>query len=202
LEYEALKNEVKEIAEIASSLPEAFQVKCFELLLTKLIDADRPSGRPANNSAKESEEKRPSSSTSQTDSPLPMQAAIRVFMERAKVSLEELRTVVLAADGEIHFVREPCNVPVAQGQIEWALLLALRNAFLKNSFAVDPEDVRSICQEKGFYDAGNFATTFKKAKNAALFANALEPQGPAQTLSNSGQDALGKLIKSLAGTEE
>ena len=66
----------------------------------------------------------------------------------------------------------------------------------------DPEDVRSICQEKGFYDRANFAANFKRPNNVALFKEPLEPQGSAQALSNEGQEALGRLVKSLAGGAE
>ena len=34
----------------------------------------------------------------------------------------------------------------------------------------DPEDVRSVCQEKGYYDKGNFAGAFKTEKNVRLFS--------------------------------
>jgi hypothetical protein len=77
-------------------------------------------------------------------------------------------------------------------------LLSLKSGILNNSLKVDPEEVRSMVQEKGFYDSANYATNFKKPKYAALFRAALEPQGESQSLSADGETALAELIKSLA----
>jgi len=37
MDYAQLKDSIKEIAEIAASVPEQFRDKCFELLLTNLL---------------------------------------------------------------------------------------------------------------------------------------------------------------------
>ena len=41
MDYGQLKDSIKEIAEIAASVPEQFRDKCFELLLTNLLRHDR-----------------------------------------------------------------------------------------------------------------------------------------------------------------
>ena len=87
---------------------------------------------------------------------------------------------------------------IARGQIEWALLLALKNGIEKNSISVDPEDVRSVCIAKGFYDKKNFATNFKKEGNAKYFSGPMVPQGASQQLSTDGQTELGKLLETLS----
>lgn len=123
-------------------------------------------------------------------------------MQRTGVTDDELERVLMVEDGEVHFVREPSHGIVAKGQIEWALLLALKQAILENEFSADPEDVRSICQDKGYYDKKNFATNFKKATTASYFKNPLEPQGARQTLTPEGQTALGQLVKRLSGNSQ
>jgi len=75
---------------------------------------------------------------------------------------------------------------------------ALAGAQERNVISVDPEDVRSICQEKGFYDKANFIKNFKTPKNAALFQGQMDAQGGPQKLSTEGQKELAKLIKELA----
>lgn len=112
----------------------------------------------------------------------------------------DLAQILIYEDNEVHFVQEPTTQKIARGQIEWALLLALKNGITTNNLSVDPESVRSICQEKGFYDKTNFSNYFKSPKNAALFQGPMEPQGQAQKLSPEGQKALGKLINELATT--
>lgn len=119
-------------------------------------------------------------------------------MRRTGVTVEEIDRVVLCENEQVHFIKEPHNVPIAHGQIEWALLIALKNGILKDSMITDPEDVRSVCQEKGYYDTKNFSSNFKRGGNPKLFKNLLAAQGDAQPLTVEGQDALGKLIKRLA----
>jgi hypothetical protein len=214
MEYEQLKEEVLRIAEIAGSVPEQFRDKCFELLLNNLIGKQEHTRKgSASHSAPEEKtpdpksevDPPPASANTDTVSSVPMTTQLRLLMRKTTVSKAELDTVLMydsAGDGAVHFVKEPHDVGVAAGQIEWALLIALKNAVLKDSLSVDPEDVRSVCQEKGFYDIANFAANFKRANYSKFFKGAMVSQGDAQQLSPDGQDALGKLIKRLASESQ
>lgn len=196
MNYEKIKQEIKEIVEITASVPAEFQGKCFEILLQRLLDDNvqvRDDGKKDDVSTVVTPPTPPSNNK------IPTPATVKVFMQRTGVVEDDLNSIMLYEDGNIHFIKEPSTNVVAQGQIEWSLLLALKKAILSNEFITDPEDVRSVCKDKGFYDVDNFAGNFKKAANASLFKSPLVPQGEAQPLSNDGQIALGKLVKSLAG---
>jgi hypothetical protein len=199
MDYEQLKTAVNEIAGIAASVPEQFRDKCFELLLSSLLGQDHPTDKVDKNI---STEKEAETSTDEAEPPkgtkIPMTTQLRLLMKKTGVTAQELDKVLMYDDGEVHFVREPHDTAISTGQIEWSLLLALKNAILKDSITTDPEDVRSICQEKGFYDKANFATNFKSARSVKLFKAPLVPQGDAQPLSSDGQDALGRLVKRLS----
>ena len=69
--------------------------------------------------------------------------------------------------------------------------------YLKNSCGWFKHDYKKKVQEKGFYNANNFSSNFKKAKYAAYFKSALEPQGVVQPISQEGEKALAELISSL-----
>ena len=71
------------------------------------------------------------------------------------------------------------------------------NGILNNKLSADPEEVRSIVQEKGYYDPANFAANFKSPKYSKYFSKPLESQGDTQTLSKQGEETLAQLIKSL-----
>ena len=86
--------------------------------------------------------------------------------------------------------------------MQWALLLALKNCILSNDLSVDPEDVRSVCQDKGFYDTANFGTNFKRATYAKLFKGPMERQGDPQGLTPEGQTELARVIQQLAKVQE
>jgi hypothetical protein len=205
MDYEKLKNEVQEIAKIAASVPEQFQQRCFDLLLTALLRNGEAAGTgkarggeqkpdPGVEPIKPGDEVGRDTRTQR----LPLNAATRAWMARVGVTDGDLAAVLFVEDGDVHFIREPNTSKIATAQKDWALLLALRNSLLSNSMSVDAETVRSMLQARGFYDRTNFASNFKNQKTAALFRAVLEPQGEAQALSNEGQQELGRLIKRLA----
>jgi hypothetical protein len=129
---------------------------------------------------------------------IPLPSQIKVFMGKTGVTAAELAKVIMFEDEAVHFIQEPQGNKIARGQIEWALLLALKKGVEKNVLEVDPEVVRSLCQEKGFYDAANFQKNFKGANTARLFAGEMVKQGSAQKLSNDGMTELGKIVKEYA----
>ena len=200
MDFSTLKAEIKEIADIASEVPERFRDKCFEVLLANLLSpseaapASAQKQKPKDGTTTEAEKRQ-----EQAESNIPTPSQIRVLMSKTGVVADDIGKMLFVEDGEVHFVREPSHTTVSKGQIEWALLLALKSGLLNNILSADPEEVRSVCQDKGFYDKGNFATNFKGAKAKKLFKNLMEPQGDPQTLTADGQEALGTLIKSLAG---
>ena len=189
MSYEKLKKEIKEISGIAASVPEAFREKCFEMLLNHILSVEV--GKPSPPTDKKDKDK--SKDTPSMEVP----PHVRAFMRRRDISQEQIDSLLMLDGEELHFLKEPSHSQASRGQNEWALLLALKNGILKNSLKADPEDVRSLVQEKGFYNAGNFSTNFKKAKYAAYFQEALERQGSAQALSQDGEKALAELIRSL-----
>lgn len=202
MDYGKLKKEIKEIVDVASSVPEAFRERCFEILLETLLSegkGDRSSVETRKKEIKPEEDTQDHGKPAGESIPTP--AKVRVFMQRTGVTEQELQSLFLYEDGELHFIKEPAANAVATGQVEWALLIALKNGILRNELSCDAESARSICQEKGYYDKKNFATIFKRPANAKLFNAPLEVQGDAQSLSSDGQLALGKLVKSLVGAD-
>lgn len=193
--YEQLKDQLEEITRLADAVPERYRDKVFELLLTKLMaDETVPPRSP----------KPPPSDSSQTDGPPPgdagpftIPAKLRAIMRRHEVSEAQLRSVVMLEEGQVHFVKEPSNVTNATGQIHWSFLLALQSALTGGELVVDPEAVRSVCQEKGFYDKANFAAVFKRGKNSTYYQSVPVPQGSSVRLSPKGEEELAALIKAL-----
>jgi hypothetical protein len=196
MSYTELKTAIKDIADIASGVPEHFRSKCFELLLAHLLSGIQPPETLRQHKQPVAERK--SFKAPPARGELPVSTQLRVFMNKTKVEEEELKSVLMVADGDVHFIREPKSDKIAEGQREWALLLALKKAVLDNVLSVDPEDVRSVCQEKGYYDRANFAAIFKRPRIASLFKGSMEPQGEARQLTNKGVDELAKTIRALA----
>ena len=195
MDYSKLKEEIREIADIAASVPDRFKEKCFEVLLGNLISGT------ANDIGGSSQQEGPPPPPP-PGRELPITTQLRVFMRRRKITEDALKVVLMVADGEAHFLSEPTPQNTAEGQTQWALLLALKNGVLNNSLEADPEEVRSICQDKGLYDPANFAAHFKKAKFAKLFKGLMEPQGDPQRLTTDGETELATLIAGLGSQSQ
>jgi len=196
MDFKELRSAIKEISEIASSVPEQFRDKCFETLLNALLAGENTSAK--NDGESNDRNKDAESHFKPRPGSVPLNAQLRVFLRKTGITEELLNKVVLVEGDEVHFVQVPASKNNTQGQLEWSLLLGLKNAILKNSFETDPEEVRSKCIDLGFYDKANFAANFKKDKFMKMFKGSLTSQGKAVALSPGGQAALGELVKTLA----
>jgi hypothetical protein len=213
VKYQELKEEIKSIAEISESVPESFKEKCFEILMKHLLDETEKVNIAQNslgstvtgNSNEESQTENMNSSDESNSnngvkSEIQISAQLRVFMRKTDITIDEIGEILHYDNGAIYFVLEPKDKIVSKGQIKWALLLALKNGIISKDFNVDPEDLRSICQDKGYYDVKNFSRYLKN--NSSYFKNPIIPQGEAQSLSDEGMTALAKLIKELNSSEK
>lgn len=192
--YKDIKARLSDIVEIAQSVPDQFQEKCFEVLLEAAIQERSRAGGVVPGLAPEADRKA---------APPPPPAwrvpgRVDAFLRRHGLPEEDLRAAVLVADDEVHIVKEPSTGGNAARQLDWAVLLALRSALLGGAFESDAESVRSICEEKGCYDRGNFAGNFKREPGKTLFRDVLERRGESQKLAEPGEERLAKLIGQLA----
>jgi uncharacterized protein YcgL (UPF0745 family) len=197
VKYEDLKQEIKEITSIAESVPEAFREKCFELLLNKVLARETRHKPDEVEKGKLKHEESELDRAGHGPSTLSLQGQVKAFMRRRDITPEQMETLLMIENGEVHFLKEPSHGEAKRGQNEWALLLALKSGLLNNILKADPEDVRSIVQEKGFYNATNFATNFKGDRYSGYFKEPLRTQGTAQPLTPEGEKALAELIKTL-----
>lgn len=199
MSYTTLKDRIQQITEIASAVPEEFRQKCFELLMINLLGGTTsPVSAPVATLANPALPL-PMPTALGFTGQAPMTALLSAFVKKAGLTPEQFAQVVGYRHGQITFFREPRIVRAYQGQIEWSLLLALKNAILKGAFLVDAEEVRLACQEKGFHDRRSFYTNFRRS--AEYFRAPPEPGGRAQPLSIKGLTALGALVAQLASSD-
>ena len=196
MNLEPLRERIKKISEIASSVPEEFRQKCFELLMINLLGGAAGAAVPSVAAMAGPALPFPAPASLGFTGQAPMTALLSTFIKKAGLTSEQFGQVVGYLHGQIVFFREPKVVRAYQAQIEWSLLLALKNAILKGAFLVDAEEVRLTCQEKGAHDRRNFYTNFRRS--AEYFRAPPEPGGRAQPLSIKGINALGTLVAQLA----
>src|SRR5688572_19823960 len=108
VDYQKLKDEIKEIAAIAAEVPDPFKEKCFELLLTNLIG-----GQPrAAEDKQKAVQPAPAGDSTGDGGTLPKPSQIRVFMTKTGMTDDLLKKVVMFEDEQIHFIREPSPAKV------------------------------------------------------------------------------------------
>jgi len=193
MDYEKLKIEIDAIVKIAESVPENLQVKCFEILLRGYLISPSAS-HPDSTSDLGARE------VASTNMP----PNAELVMRQLRITEGQLSKILVMDGDEVHFAPEPNNEKKATRVVQWALLLALKNALTsdKKEFRVDPEALRKVCQEKDCFDGKNFWGTLKSKSNAPLFGGGpLKSQGESRVLAPKGKDALADLIRQMAGDE-
>jgi len=198
MNYVELKKEIQEIIAIAQSVPDEFRNKCFEVLLGRWIDSS--GNRSDVENARPSACKPNAGGRDNDGDNIPNSPALKAFMRKTSTTRSQIARVLVYDKGDVHFISEPTTEILAEEAAQWALLLALQNVISgQNDFEVDPEGLRSICQEKSCYDKSNFWRNFAGQKYSAWFKGSLESQGSAKKLSDKGKIELGRLIVTLAG---
>lgn len=204
MNYAELKKEIQEIVKIAQSVPEEFRNKCFEVLLGRWIDSSESHQVPGQDSGC-ADRVEAGDTASSGLRPIPNHTAIAAFTQKTQVTKNDLvKVLYIDKSGIVQFYNDPSATGMAEGVINWALLQALRNAVTNKFFEVDPEELRSVCQEKGCYDpkqTGNFWRTLSQDKNKRLFNGVLKANGEPKRLTPDGQDKLAELLRSMMGNQ-
>jgi hypothetical protein len=208
----SLAEKVKELAEIASSVPDNLQAMCFELLLRDHLESAR-------NNTGDSEKRSPESAKSQnvdgalpdqaqpmTDQAAPAQADLlltdlhvkaRKFMDKHGVTIVEVNNLFYKEDDKVLPLYEDLKTTrMSEGQVRIALLHAFHRALSDGEFVAEVDLVRSECRDRKVLDAGNFAATFRN--NSALFDfETYDKETKSIRLSEAGKDELREVIKKL-----
>ena len=190
MDYQAIQSELERIVEISSSLPQAYRTRCFEVLLSHFLTKDKSRAGASKDITTPQAALEPALADE-----LPQ--VVQAFLDQHGISMPELKAVVDCGQGQVRFLREPTPSTAAQGQREWALLLALRNGLLFNRLEVGLGAIRRACKEKGCYDRANFVATFRRRKTSKLFSGSLPYTAKPHALSQPGQAHLAALIRSL-----
>lgn len=178
--FEKIREGLAEVISISDECPERFQTKCFELLLTALINNDNPPELSASMPVQPG-----------THRPRPEQ--LPVFFKQAAISETELQTV-FHNDGGTHqiIVNDLKTKTTSQKQVRLALLLGVQQLLDHNEAIVPRDNLVNLCKQYSAHDPSNFATYMRTNKSLFL------PKGNGWTLTVPGQQKAAELIKELA----
>jgi hypothetical protein len=179
--FERVREGLKEIVELASECPEQYQVKCFEVLLQKLVQSEEVAVSEA--SAKLGE-------TPQAP------AARHRFFEEYGISDEEW-VKIFDLDGNSYSViaRDLKEKASARKQMKLALLLGVKNLLETGDPVIRRQELVPLCQEHAAYDGPNFAGTMKRYSN--LWTQKPKAKGEWR-LTHPGREEAARVIRELA----
>lgn len=149
------KDKLAEIVELSESVPDAFQVKCFEILLSHAVEPAPPSRTPQ--AQREGEEQK--ASEGEPEFVLPID--VKAFLTQYGLSPQLLWQLFLVESGEIRPVYQLNTTKMAEAQVHHTLMMSLENALLTGEFKAKVEAVRERCRDRKLYDSNNFLRNFR-----------------------------------------
>ena len=193
-----LKEEIKEIVDIITLVPDSLKVMCFELLLKDAI-AKRHS--PAKSSAVpahvapdvELKKPKPAALTDESGNEAESAATsapgvqpkvnggsdiamsdlhmkTKRFMTISAVTLDHINNVFYKEGDKFDLLITDFGAKsMADAQMRIAMLQALHQALIDGEFTTTVEAVREECKIRKSYDAANFTTNFKFVRKTAAF---------------------------------
>ena len=183
IDLDEVKNRMDELIEIADSLPEKYQQKGFEVLLSKLIDAIRaPTVTPELGREPE---------TSKRAFVIPID--VRAFLRQYGISEENLKNLYLLDPEDVRSIHTVQETRTSRAQIQVTLLTALENALRENKFEFSIENVRGRCRAHKIYNASNYMANFRN--NAKFFKGLEDPEHV--ELSPDGKSELADIVLEL-----
>ncbi len=208
MDFEQLKKDVKEIAEVAGSVPEEFRGRTFDLLLTQYL---KRSSAPAQQTPPPPPEDKTgngevaddaSGGVEQDDIAMSdLHTKTKKFLKDNGLSLADVNELFYKEGEEILPLYEDLGTTqLSESQLRIALFQAFRHALPTGDFQFNGEDVRKEAQQRKAYDMPNFAANFKShAKNFDGFQK-YDKKSPSVRLSPAGKKRLATLIKEISSS--
>jgi hypothetical protein len=206
MDFEQLKQQVKEIGEVAESVPEAFREKCFELLLQALLgEIDPPANRARRTiPEKEKVELAPEDGAGKADEPQvditmsSLHTKAKKFLESNGLTISQVNDLFYREDDDILPLYEDLGTTqLADSQIRIALLQAFRHALETGDFVFNGEAVREEAKTRKAYDGSNFTANFN---NSATFFDGFDKYNSKAAdikLSPAGKKRLAEVVATL-----
>lgn len=183
--------DLHEIVKLAESVPERFQEKCFEILLSTSLGLS--SRREAGFAAKgELGVEQPLVPAKQDEFILPID--VKAFLTQYGLTESALWNYFLAEGDEIRAIYQLTSTKKVEAQAQHALMMALESAIKTGEFTVDIEQLRSRCRDRNAYDSPNFKANIKSRERLFKEVDDVETL----TLSPDGKSELADLLEALA----
>lgn len=181
----ALGPVIKDILSVVKELPDKFQEKCFEILLTTYLQGSLPQAGPVGKAEIAKIE-------AVTKFVVPID--VRALFSQYGMPEESIQKLFLVHGGDIRPIFTIKTTKKSKAQIQVSLMTALENALRGGKFEFDMEEVRKRCDEYKSYDSANYKSNFKN--NSKLFKSLSDEEHV--ELSPDGKALLAETIAEIA----
>jgi hypothetical protein len=180
------REELDQIILLSETLPETYREKCFELLLTHLLQERNGIMPGATDRAVPPRAER-------RGEPQTLPIDVKAFFNQHHLELNLLDRLFHIEGTEVRPIYSLRDTTKVKAEIHLALLLALETAIHNGQFQIDTPTLRKRCQEQKCYDMANFMRHIRN--NVGLFRT-IDPSQPLE-LSVEGKKQLAELVQRL-----
>lgn len=146
MDYQKLRNELKEIVSTAESVPEKYREMCFEILFGRLVKNIPTS---------------PEGKGKQADETLPTGTK--------KPTASDYENIIAIEGDAVKIIQNPPGKKTAEKNVNLALLYLYGKELLGQKEAKFSE-IRNLCEEHSCLDSPNFAKNLKREKSYFIFS--------------------------------
>lgn len=171
--FEQVRAHIEEILDIVERCPEKWQERCFDLLMSNLLQSVEGMKSDSRSGATSSRQTADSQATAAADptatekggmeiKPSDLHIKVRKFLNDNGLTVNQLNALFYREGEEFKPLFETMGTTkMNESQIRLALLESLRRALNNGDFVFDPERVRQMCRDLKCYDPPNFTSNFK-----------------------------------------
>lgn len=182
------KEELVLIVDLANSVPDKYQEKCFGILLSHYLVSTETSNKTKNPIQTQEKTEKKESNKSRI---IPID--VKAFLTQYGLSEDILWKFFIIENEEIRPIYKLKTSIKAEAVNQYALMMSLQNAIVNGIFSVRIEDLKAYCLEQKCYDPTNFTKQYKRRKSYYRNVDSVDTL----VLSPEGKTALADLLEEL-----
>jgi len=183
--------ELKEIVDLANSVPKEYQEKCFELILLHTLQVNKSGIKQTITPEINETELQPSIESA--IKPLEIPLDVKAFLSQYGLDNSDLEENFMITGGGVRPIYLLDETQKKTKQIQLALMMCLEHAISDGIFQTEVESLRKRCNELNCYDSKNFLTNIRTKEKLLR----LDSEGNLLSLTTDGKSELADLLEQL-----
>jgi hypothetical protein len=185
VDFDLLEERLVRAVSLVDKLPDKYRDRVLDALVTIILSQNDASPRRHNDPEPTSQ------AIPREEGTARLSGAARAFLTKHAIDSVAFANLAQQNGSDWDIYIDPDAKSKAEGQVQMALLAALRTLLNTGNFTFDAEQLKDGVKQQGFWDPGNYWKYFGKK----LFSKIPTSQDPRGLLNGDGQSALAELIK-------